>query len=89
MGDKDSILVIEDNDLDRELVCEILGKDYKMTCVSMGNPHAVVFMDGVKELDIEAIGPHFENHERFPKRTNTEFVEIISRTEASMRVCRN
>ena len=64
----------------------VQGLDYKMTCVSMGNPHAVVFMDGVKELDIEQIGPHFENHERFPRRTNTEFVEVLDRQTVLMRV---
>lgn len=64
----------------------VQGQDYKMTCVSMGNPHAVVFMDGVKDLDIEKTGPYFENHERFPKRTNTEFVEVIDRRHVFMRV---
>lgn len=64
----------------------VQGQDYKMTCVSMGNPHAVVFMDGVRELDIEKIGPFFENHERFPRRTNTEFVEVIDRQTVLMRV---
>ena len=64
----------------------VQGLDYNMTCVSMGNPHAVVFMDGVKELDIEQIGPHFENHERFPRRTNTEFVEVLDRQTVLMRV---
>ena len=43
----------------------VLDKEYKMTCVSMGNPHAVVFMDDVANLDISAVGPYFENHERF------------------------
>lgn len=62
------------------------GREWRMTCVSMGNPHAVVFVDDVKELPIEQYGPHFENHVRFPKRTNTEFVQIHSRTEVSMRV---
>lgn len=62
------------------------GKEWKMTCVSMGNPHAVVFVDDVATFPIETYGPLFENHERFPKRTNTEFVQILSRTEASMRV---
>ena len=57
-----------------------------MTCVSMGNPHAVVFMDGVKEMNLEKIGPSFENHKRFPKRTNTEFVEILDRKNVFMRV---
>ena len=46
---------------------EVKGKTYHMTCVSMGNPHAIIFMDNVKELDIEAIGPYFENHPVFPK----------------------
>ena len=57
-----------------------------MTCVSMGNPHAVVFVDDVANLELEKYGPDFENHTRFPKRTNTEFVQVHSRTEASMRV---
>lgn len=61
-------------------------KDWKMTCVSMGNPHAVVFVDEVKDFPLEKYGPLFENHERFPKRTNTEFVKVVSKTEAYMRV---
>ena len=64
----------------------VCGKEYHMTCVSMGNPHAVVFMDDVANLDIEKIGPYFENHERFPNRVNTEFVKVIDRTHAEMRV---
>ncbi len=60
--------------------------EYKMTCVSMWNPHAVVFMDEVERLDIEKIGPYFENHECFPKRINTEFVKVIDRTHVQMRV---
>ena len=63
------------------------GTEYRMTCVSMGNPHAVVFLDeDVKELDIEKIGPKFENHERFPKRTNTEFMNVLDRHTMNMRV---
>jgi diaminopimelate epimerase len=62
------------------------GKEYRMTCVSMGNPHAVVFMKNVAELDIGAIGPDFENHPVFPNRTNTEFVEVLDRSHVSMRV---
>lgn len=57
-----------------------------MTCVSMGNPHAVVFMDGVEELAIEKIGPCFETNERFPNRTNTEFVEVLDESTVLMRV---
>ncbi len=62
------------------------NQEYHMTCVSMGNPHAVIFTTGVHELDLERIGPKFENHKRFPKRTNTEFVEIIDRETVFMRV---
>lgn len=63
------------------------GKEYWMTCVSMGNPHAVVYVDcDVKELPLEKIGPGFENHECFPNRVNTEFVRIIDRKTAEMRV---
>lgn len=60
--------------------------EYRMTGVSMGNPHAVVYMDDVKGLDIEKIGPKFENHERFPKRINTEFARVIDRQTVEMRV---
>ena len=60
--------------------------EYHMTCVSMGNPHAIVFMEGVKDLDIEKIGPKFEHHTCFPNRTNTEFVEILDRKNVFMRV---
>jgi diaminopimelate epimerase len=60
--------------------------EWKMTCVSMGNPHAVVFVEDVEKFPVETYGPLFENHKRFPKRTNTEFVTVHSRTEASMRV---
>lgn len=62
------------------------GKEYLMTGVSMGNPHTVVYIDDVKGLDIEKIGPEFENHERFPKRINTEFAKVIDRSTVEMRV---
>lgn len=68
-----------------EPIC-VQGQEYKMTCVSMGNPHAVVFMDDVAGLDIGQIGPFFENHERFPNRTNTEFVKVLDRKTVQMRV---
>ena len=60
--------------------------EWRMTCVSMGNPHAVVFVKDVASFPIEQFGPLFEKHERFPKKTNTEFVQVISRAEVSMRV---
>lgn len=62
------------------------GNEYHMTGVSMGNPHTVVYWDGIDNMDIEEIGPKFENHERFPKRINTEFVEVLDRQTAKMRV---
>lgn len=65
---------------------EVDGKEYHMTGVSMGNPHAVIYVDDVKGLDLEKIGPKFENHERFPKRINTEFVHCIDGQTVEMRV---
>lgn len=65
---------------------EVDGKEYHMTGVSMGNPHAVIYVDDVKGLNLEKIGPKFENHERFPKRINTEFVHCIDRQTVEMRV---
>lgn len=63
------------------------GKNYKITCVSMGNPHAVTFIDeDVKLFPIEKIGPKFENHPMFPDRVNTEFVQVLNRHEVNMRV---
>lgn len=61
-------------------------QEYQMTCVSMGNPHAVVFTDHVENVDLEKIGPVFEHHERFPRRVNVEFVEVIDRSHVIMRV---
>ena len=65
---------------------EVDGKEYHMTGVSMGNPHAVIYVDDVKGLDLEKIGPKLENTERFPKRINTEFVHCIDRQTVEMRV---
>ncbi len=62
------------------------GKNYQITGVSMGNPHAIVYYDGIQDMKIEEIGPKFECHERFPRRINTEFVEVIDRQHVSMRV---
>ena len=65
---------------------QVGDRTYEMTCVSMGNPHAVVFMEDVAGLDIESIGPLFENHSYFPKRINTEFVKVLDRSNIEMRV---
>ena len=64
----------------------VKDKEYEMTCVSLGYPHAVVFIDVVTILEIEAVGPYFENHEAFPNRTNTEFVKVKDRNTVQMRV---
>ncbi len=63
------------------------GTEYEITCVSMGNPHAITFVEDTNNIgDIEVIGPKFENHEMFPERTNTEFIQVLSETEINMRV---
>ena len=62
------------------------GVTYHLTCVSMGNPHAVIFMDAISEIEIESLGPQFESHSLFPEKTNTEFVQILNKQEAVMRV---
>ena len=60
--------------------------EYNITCVSMGNPHCVVFMDGIDYMDIETIGPEFENNPLFPERVNTEFVSVLDDHTIKMRV---
>ena len=63
------------------------GKVYKITCVSMGNPHAGTFIDeDVNKFPLDKIGPKFENHPMFPDRVNTEFVQVLNRHEVNMRV---
>ena len=62
------------------------NKEEVITCVSMGNPHCVVFVDSVDGLDLEKIGPVFENAEIFPDRINTEFIEVLGRNKLKMRV---
>ncbi len=65
---------------------EIEGNVYFHTCVSMGNPHAVVYVDDVDNFPLERLGRYFENHPSFPKRVNTEFIQIIDRQNVKMRV---
>ena len=69
-----------------EEVLELKDRAYHITAVSMGNPHAVIFVDDVKKVDIEKIGRSIETHERFPEKTNVEFVEVLSKTQLKMRV---
>ncbi|WP_349948910.1 diaminopimelate epimerase [Lacrimispora sp. BS-2] len=68
-----------------ETIC-IEGKDYEFIGISMGNPHAIYYMDHIDGLDLETIGPAFENHERFPERTNSEFIQVVNRNYIRMRV---
>lgn len=65
---------------------EVGGISYHMTCVSMGNPHAVVFVPDTEQLPLHEIGPLFEYHKAFPDRVNTEFVQILDRKNVNMRV---
>ena len=77
-------------DLDMEQVINyplvVNNQEYLITCVSMGNPHCVIFTEGIDYLDLESIGPLFENNPIFPERTNTEFIEIIDDKTMKMRV---
>ncbi|MBO4687630.1 MAG: diaminopimelate epimerase [Clostridiales bacterium] len=73
-----------DTVVDREV--EVDGKNYHITCVSMGNPHAVLFENGVDDLDLPSIGPKFENHPMFPESVNTEFCEVRGKNLLRMRV---
>lgn len=78
LSDKEPVLMDE---------LEVDGISYQMNCVSMGNPHAVIFQDSdVAQLPLEQMGPKFENHPRFPRRINTEFARILDRKNIEMRV---
>jgi diaminopimelate epimerase len=70
--------------IDRSL--EVDGKSWSVTCVSMGNPHCITFVDDVEAIDLQTIGTKFENHPAFPQRTNTEFIEVVRRDYIKMRV---
>ena len=69
-----------------ELPLEVAGQSWSVTCVSMGNPHCIIFVEDVSAIALETIGPLFEHHAVFPQRTNTEFIEIIRRDYVKMRV---
>lgn len=65
---------------------KIVDSEYNITCVSMGNPHCVVYMDEIDNLDLEKLGPKFENDSIFPERVNTEFIKVIDENTLKMRV---
>jgi diaminopimelate epimerase len=80
------IPVISDADTFISEPVEVLGKIYKVTCVSMGNPHVVSYVDDVREFPLESVGPVMETHELFPKKINAEFVQVIDDETLKMRV---
>lgn len=65
---------------------EVAGKTWDVTCVSMGNPHCITFVDDVAAIPLEAIGPEFEHHPAFPQRINTEFIQVVRPDYVKMRV---
>ncbi|HAX80225.1 MAG TPA: diaminopimelate epimerase, partial [Cyanobacteria bacterium UBA11372] len=68
------------------LPLEVAGKSWQVTCVSMGNPHCITFVDDVAAIPLENIGPQFEHHSVFPQRTNTEFIQVVRKDYLKMRV---
>ena len=78
-GQPDERVINEDLILDS-------GKRFNMTCVSMGNPHCVIFIDDVQSFPVTEIGPEIENHDLFPEKTNVEFIEILNENEIKFRV---
>ncbi len=59
---------------------------FKITCVSMGNPHCIIFVDDVQSIPVDEIGPKIENHSLFPEKTNVEFIQVVNRKEINFRV---
>lgn len=78
--------VVSDKDIVQEEAIKLLDKEFKMTCVSVGNPHAVCLVDNVKEFELDKYGAVMESHEKFPERINAEFVELVDRYNINMRV---
>ena len=70
----------------RKMDLKILDKNLKIIPISMGNPHAVIFVDNIEKIDIDKYGPAIENNKYFPRKTNVEFVEILDRNLVKMRV---
>lgn len=69
-----------------DMPIEVAGKSWSVTCVSMGNPHCITFVDDVSAVALETVGPVFEHHPAFPQRTNTEFIQVIRSDYVKMRV---
>ncbi|MGB7712551.1 MAG: diaminopimelate epimerase [Microcoleus sp.] len=69
-----------------DVAIAVADKSWSVTCVSMGNPHCITFVDDVSAIDLETVGPQFEHHPAFPQRTNTEFIQVIRSDYVKMRV---
>lgn len=82
----EKIPVISRENIVKNLEIQVLDKSFKFTCVSMGNPHAVTYIDNVEELEIKKYGPIIEIDGYFPKKTNVEFIEIVDKNHIKMRV---
>ncbi len=82
----DKIPVISKEETVKNLKLKVLDREFKFTCVSMGNPHAITIVDNVKKFDIEKYGPILECDKHFPKRSNIEFIELVNRNAIKMRV---
>ena len=80
------IPVISDKDEVINQTVAIGGKEYPVTCVSVGNPHCVVFCDSIDGIDLSAVGPQFEYADIFPERVNTEFARVINKNTLRLRV---
>lgn len=78
--------VVSDRKRTIEEPLDVAGEQYEITCVSMGNPHSVIFVDDVQRIPLKQIGPKIETHDRFPEKTNVEFIQVLSETELCMRV---
>ena len=82
----DKIPAIADCDTIIDTAVTVDGKEYNVTALSMGNPHAVTFCDDIDNLNLSEIGPHFEHHDMFPEQVNTEFIRVIDDHTLQMRV---
>lgn len=80
------IPVISEEEIVRNLKLKALDNEFKLTCVSMGNPHAITIVENVKDFDINKYGPILEFDKHFPKRANIEFIELIDKNKIKMRV---
>lgn len=86
MANKDSYDAFETEELIKNYPLTVLGNTYKITCVSMGNPHCISFVDDTDNFPLDEVGSVFESHPIFPRRVNAEFVHIVNRKYATMRV---